>query len=1030
MILSEIAVRRPVFTTMVISAIVVFGLVSFQRLGIDLFPKVDIPIVSIVTVLKGADPETIETTVTDPIEEAVNTISGIKALRSTSAENVSQVVIEFELEKDVDVAYQEVQAKVGAVRSKLPADIESPVIEKFDPDSAPIMSVLVSGDMPIYELTRLADREVKQVLERVRDVGSVRMVGGRERKIWLWLDREKLDAHGLCVQDVQAALAREHIEMSGGRVETGPVEITVKTKAEFEDASRFNGMVISDAGGRVVRLRDVGYAEDGIEEERSFAAMDGRPAVSLLVRRQSGKNTVAVADAIKARVAELRDRLAPRGVEVAIAKDMSVFIRNAVHETEFHILYGGGLAVLIVMFFLRNLRSTLISALVIPTAIIGALILVHAMGFSLNMLTLLALSLSVGLLIDDSIVVQENTMRHVEEGKPSREAALFATDEIGLAVFATTMSVVAVFVPVAYMRGIVGRFFYPFALTVSFAVMISMFVSFTLDPMLSSRFLRRVEHPNAAAQAAEAFLRALDRLYGRILDAALRHRWTVLGIGFGALALSVYLASFVKSEFKPEEDQSEFNVQIRAPLGSSLDATRRIAEEVRRRIAGQPWVEYIYYDIGSDEMQRVNQAQMYVKMREKTGRPGVSQKGAMEWTRRAIAEIGGAIISVQEVQRIGGGGFRSALVQLDLRGPDLGVLADLSGRLVEELKKRPGYTDLDTTFEGGKPEAHVFLDRDRAADLGVPAVAVASTIRAAIGGLDAARFRAEGDRYDVAIRFLDRFRDRTGAIEEIKLRSASGRLVEMRSVATVRKAEGPLEINRYNRQRQITVMANLTRDEHGREKKLGDARKEIDAIVREIGLPPGYSAAWIGFAEIMEESFEHLFFALYLGVIVVYMVLAAQFESFVHPFTIMIALPFSIIGAIGGLLLAGQTLCIFSFIGIIMLMGLVTKNSILLIDYTNTLRWRDGLDRDAAPRRAGPVRLRPILMTTFAMIFGMLPVALGMGAGAETRQPMAVAVIGGLTTSTILTLVIVPVVYTLMDDLGAWLGRVFSRRHG
>ncbi len=1027
MILSDTAIRRPVFTTMVIGAIVVFGWISFGKLGIDLFPRVEFPVVTVVSVLPGADPETVETTVTDPVEEAVSTISGIKHLRSTSSDGVSQVVVEFELEKDVDVAYQEIQAKLGTIRSELPKDLEDPSVEKFDVDSSPILAIVVSGDMPLKQLTYLARKVVKERIQRQPNVGQVKLVGGRERKIWVWLDRGKLEGYALSVQDVEEALRAEHVERPGGRIETGPGEYVVKTKSEFSSAEEMAGMVVAYRGGAPIRVRDIGRVEDGLEEERSLARLDDVRAVTLLVRRQSGSNTVEVARNVKAEVERLKTELAPQGVRLEIGQDLSVFIEHSVREVQFHMVFGGGLAILIVLLFLRNLRSTVITALVIPTAVIGTFILMGSLGFTQNMMTLLALSLAIGLLIDDSIVVQENTMRHVEEGMPPREAASFATSEIALAVLATTMSVVAVFVPVAFMKGIVGRFFYQFGMTVVFAVMISMFVSFTLDPMLSSRFLRKPV-PGRLFRLSEGLFLAVERAYGRILGWALRWRFAVVLLAVATFISAGYIARFLRSEFIPVEDQSEFIVKVKAPLGSSLATTDAVFERIRQRISEQSWMRYGLVTIGADELQRVNEGSLYVKMTEKGERP-IGQLAAMAWTREQLSDIQEAKVSVEIVPRVSGGGRRWADVQMELRGTDLARLEGIASAVMDRMRAAGGYVDLDTTYEKGKPELNVYVKRDRAADLGVHPLAVASTVKALIGGDDVSKFRAEGDRYDVSVRLEAWDRDRPGQIPLLSVRNVRGDLIRLENVARVEESGGAVQIDRYNRARVITVLANLQRDR----KVLGEAVTELSGFVRELGLPPGYSFGFAGQADTMRESFSALLFALGLAVLMIYMVLASQFESFIHPFTIMLSLPLSVVGALGALVAGHMTMSIFTMIGIIMLMGLVTKNAILLVDFTNVLRRRDGMARDAALLKAGPIRLRPILMTTFAMIFGMLPIALGTGAGAESRAPMAVAVIGGLTTSTLLTLVVVPVVYSLLDDLGRpgewrlvrrWRGRV------
>lgn len=1024
MILSDTAIKRPVFTTMIIGAIVVFGVISYRALGIDLFPRVEFPVVTIVSVLPGADPETVESTVSDPIEEAVSSVAGIKYLRSVSSDSVSQVIVEFELEKNVDVAFQEIQAKLGTARSELPDDVEEPVVQKFDIDASPIMAVVVSGNMSTRDLTHLADKVVKERLQRVRNVGQVKLVGSRDRKIWVWIDRAKLEGYGLSVQDVESALRSEHIEAPGGRVETGAREYVVKTKAEFESAVQLQNLVIAYRNATPVRISDIGRVEDGMEEERSIARLNGVRAISLLVRRQSGTNTVEVAHAVKEQVAKLRNELSPQGVRMEVAQDLSVFIEHSVEEVRFHLVFGGSLAILIVLVFLRNLRSTFISSLVLPTSVIGTFILMNTLGFTQNMMTLLALSLAIGLLIDDAIVVQENIMRHVEEGKSAPEAAHFATSEIALAVFATTMSVVAVFVPVAFTKGIVGRFFYQFGLTVAFAVLISMFVSFSLDPMLSSRILK---HPKKGRlyQISERFFLGIERVYERLLGVSLRRRWLVILIAVVTFIASGKVAGYLRSEFVPVEDQSEFNIQVKAPLGASLSTTDSAIEQIRTRLEGQPWLDYAFSTIGADELQRVNEGSLYVKMTEK-GHRELTQMQAMQWTREKLADLKDVRISVQPVPRVSGGGRANTQLQIEVRGSDLNKLESISLALMDKMRSTPGYVDVDSTYEKGKPEVDVHVKRDRAADLGVSPLAIASTVKALIGGDDVSKFRAEGDRYDISVRLQERFRNRVEDIQQLTVRNSRGELVPLQNVTRIREQAGPVQINRFSRARQITVLANL-----GKGKVLGEATLELRDVVKELNLPPGYSVEFVGQAQTMAESFGYLLFSLFLAVIVVYMVLASQFESFIHPFTIMLSLPLSVIGALGALVATGQTLSIFTMIGIIMLMGLVTKNAILLVDYTNTLRDRDGMERKAALLKAGPTRLRPILMTTLAMIFGMLPIALGRGAGSESRAPMATAIIGGLTTSTLLTLIVVPVVYTLLDDLrhpGQW--RVVQRVRG
>jgi len=996
---------------MVTLALVIFGLVTYRDLGIDLFPRVEFPVVTIVSILPGAAPDTVETTVTDQIEEAVSTIAAIKHLRSTSADSVSQVIVEFELEKDIDVAYQEIQAKLGAIRSELPDDLEDPIVEKFDIDASPIMAVVVSGNAPIRELTHVADKTVKERLQRVPNVGQVKLVGSRDRQIWLRLDREKLEGFDLSVHDVENALRTRHIEIPGGRVETGSREFIVKTKAEFESAEQFAAMVVAYRNGVPVRVRDLGYAEDGLQEERSLARLDSERAIALLVRRQSGSNTVKVAEEVKAEIELLRGELGDRGIRLEIAQDLSIFINQSVDEVEEAIGIGAVLTILIVLLFLRNLRTTFITAVVIPSAVIGTFILMGPLGFTLNMMTLLAFSLVIGVLNDDAIVVVENSARHVEGGEPARAATSRAMKEIGFAVIAMSLTLIAVFIPVAFMKGLVGRFLFQFALTVTFAVILSTYLALTLSPMLCAHMLTKPRH-GWFFRTLESVFNSIERAYAATLRGALRVRWLIVLLAIAVFLGGGYVARFLRTEFLPLEDQSEFNIKVKAPLGSSLAHTDSILNEIRTRIEGASWVDYAFTTIGSDELRRVNEGTMYVKMPPKEDRE-TAQQDAMGWVRDRLADMTGATISVEVVPRVAGGGRKSANVQLEIRGPDLDELERISTGLVRRMSAAGGYVDIDTTYEKSKPEINVYVDRDRAADLGVSPQVVARTVKSLIGGEDIGKFRAEGDRYDVSVRLQQSDRATAADIELLSMRNERGELIRLRNVASVREEVGPVQIDRYNRTRQITVLANLIPEQ----KVLGEAVDEINVFLAESELPPGYSAGFAGMAETMKESFENLIFALLLGIVIVYMVLASQFESLLHPLTVMLAVPLSVLGALGALVATGMTMNIFTMIGMIMLMGLVTKNAILLVEFANTLRDEEGLDPTAAVLRAGPIRLRPILMTTAGTILGMLPIALGTGAGSESRAPMAVAVIGGLATSTLLTLLVVPVVYTIVDDL-------------
>jgi hydrophobic/amphiphilic exporter-1 (mainly G- bacteria), HAE1 family len=1010
--ISNTSIKQPVFTTMVVCAIIVFGFVAYAALGIDLIPKIDFPMITVSTVLPGADPETVETDVTERIEEALNTISGLRSLRSQNSEGVSIVVAEFQLEQNVDVAAQDVRDKIASIRGNLPDDVQDPVIQKLDLDAAPIVAFALSGSKTIRELTEFADDVVKERLERITGVGSVELLGGRSREIRIWLSAKQLSAYQIGVDEVVAAIRSENLEMPGGRIETGPSELVVRTRGRIADPEDFNRIMVAQRPTGAIYLRDIAKVEDGVADERSVSRLNGVRAVSLLVRRQSGTNTVEVARAVKAAAEELQKTL-PKGYTLVLADDTSRFVEDSINEVKFHLIFGGLLAVIVVFFFLRNVRTTLISAVAIPTSIIGTFTFIRAFGFSLNIITMLALSLSVGMLIDDAIVVLENVFRHMEDGMPRQEAAEFGTSEIGLAVMATTFSIVAVFVPVAFMSGIIGRFMYQFGITVTCAVLISLFVSFTLTPMLSSRFLTVTKQHGRVFGAIEGWLGALDRNYRRLLGWGLRHRLAVVLLAVGFFAASVYMVRFVGTEFMPQADESQFNINVRTDPGSSLQTTDVVVRRIEALVKQDPAVANLFTTIGGGTQARVTDAAITVKLVEPEERT-LTQQQIMDRTRQALAGISGAQMYVEAIQRMGSAGGRSAMLQVSVQGPktaSVAQLAEVCDRLMADLRRAPGIVDVASTYEAGRPQVSVAIDRERASTLGVSAASLGSAVRLLIGGDAITEYQEGGKQYDVRLRLSEDQRNDPSNLESIMLRSRTGGVVQLSNVARVVRDTGPTEIDHLNRQRQIMINANLQGI------PLGTAVEDVNAAASRIGLPEGFAIDFQGQAQMMADSFQSLAFALLLAVVLIYMVLASQFASFIHPLTIMLSLPMSLVGAIGGLLIAGHRLSMFAMIGVVMLMGLVTKNAILLVDYTNTLRERDGLARNDALLRAGPVRLRPILMTTAAMVFGMLPVALAVTGGGSQRAPMAVAVIGGLLTSTLLTLIVVPVVYTLMDDL-------------
>jgi hydrophobic/amphiphilic exporter-1 (mainly G- bacteria), HAE1 family len=1005
--LPEISIKRPVFMTMVGLALIVFGLVAFPKLALDLFPKIDFPVVNITTKLVGASPEIMEVDVTDIIEEAVNTINGVKSITSRSMEEYSIVTVEFYLERNLEQSAQDVRDKVAAVRNRLPKDTEPPVIEKISPEDQPIVWIAVWGDRSVRDLTHYADKVLKRDIEKIPGVGSVTISGGRTRQIRFWLDRKKLEAVSLTADDVKQALGLEHREVPGGRIENHRIEYIVKTKGEYETPASFNDMVITYRHGRLIKLRDIGRAEDGLEDERSITRFDGKTAVGLSVKRQSGENTVAVAERVKDAVARIQP---PQGMKLDITFDQSKFIRRSIEDVQISLWLGAGLAVLIIFVFLRSIRSTLISAVALPTSVIATFAFIQVFGFTLNIMTMLGLSLSIGILIDDSIVVLENIYRRMEEGEPPMQASQEGASEIGLAVMATTLSIVAVFVPVAFMKGIVGKFFFEFGITVTVAVLISLFVSLTLTPMLTSRFLSYTKKHGKVYLFLEKGFDAVFGVYRPLLGWSLRNRWKVILMALASVVAGIALFIVLGKEFLPAEDQGRYMVRLETPIDYSLSradsAMRKIDEQLRLR----PEVLSTFYVTGSDLTPDINKSRIYVNMKERKDR-SIVQIDSMKQVRDSLTSLPDIKPSVEMIAMVGGG-MRSVPIQLMIQGRNLDDITTRTIAIRDAFAKLPGIVDVDTSIETGKPEVRVHIDREKAANFGVSATSIGNTVNTMIGGEIVGKYKdeKEGERYDIVARLTAPERDQPAALDTLWVRSSTGELVSMKDVTRIETGKGPTIIMHYNRQRAATLFAGTEKT-----KPMAEAMTDLDKIVKK-NISPDISTRYVGMADAMLDAFKNIAFALVIAIIMVYMILASQFESFVHPFTIMFSLPVSLIGAMGLLMVTGERISIYSLIGVIMLMGLVTKNAILLVDYTITLRSR-GLGRDDALLKAGPVRLRPIIMTTAAMVFGMLPTALKIGEGAESRAPMAIAVIGGLITSTLLTLVVVPVVYTLIDDM-------------
>jgi hydrophobic/amphiphilic exporter-1 (mainly G- bacteria), HAE1 family len=1002
-------IRRPIFTSMLLLALVVFGLYAYPRIGVDQFPEVEFPVVTIVTVLPGADPETVEENVSKPLEEALNTLPGIETLRSVNYESVSQVVVQFQLEVPVDVAAQDVRDRVQATISKLPPEVETPVVSKLDFGSMPVVTLALSGPLPVRELTRVAEDDVKPALQKIIGVGSIDVVGGQEREIAIEVDPVRLRAHGLAASDLAQAIRAQSVSMPGGRTTEPGRERVVKLETEAQSVDELRDLVVASPRGVPVRVRDVANVLDGAAEARSSARLDGRPAVALVIRKQSGSNTVEVAEKIRAELATIP---LPAGAAIDVVADNSRFIRASIEGVQHDLVIGAILAVLVVLVFLRDWRATLVSAVALPTSIVGTFAVMKALGFTFNVITMLALTLSIGLLIDDAIVVIENVVRHLEKGEKPRRAAEAGTTQIALAVLAVTLSVIAVFVPVAFMDGMMGRFFFQFGVTVAVAVAISYAVSMTLIPTFSARILAH-HHADAGGRVGrtlEAGFRWMERTYARVLRWALDHRAATVGAAVALLVATVLLARLLQFTFIPAQDMSTFKVALEMPLGTPLAVTDLEAERLAAELRAAPGVTSVYAQVGGGVDEAVHTAELIVNLLPISGR-SFDQTEMKAWVRENLVPPAGGKLAALDIAMAGGGAVRSQQVQFNLRGDDWEAVLAAVEKTRAAMAKNPGLVDVDSTYRAGKPMVSVQVERDRAASLGIPAAAIGSTIRAFLGGDAVATYREKGDQIDVKLRLPEAVRADPDALGALTLRAPSGQLVEVRSVARLAAGEGPAQIDRQALKRQVTMLADL------KDYSLGEALAFLgDFAAKEI--PPSVQTSFEGQGKELARSGVAFLSALLLGIVLVYMILAAQFESLVHPFTIMLALPLAVIGAIGGLLLANEYMSMFAMIGMIMLAGLVTKNGILLVDYANQLKAAGRRTREAL-LEAGPVRMRPILMTTIAMVAGMIPVALARGDGAETRTGMAWAIIGGLVASTVLTLVVVPVVYSLVDGLRA-----------
>ncbi|MFZ2491519.1 MAG: efflux RND transporter permease subunit [Thermoanaerobaculia bacterium] len=1067
--LAEICVRRPVFATVIILALVVVGGFSYFKLGVDRFPNVEFPFIIVTTVLPGAAPEEIETEITDKVEESVNTISGIDELTSFSSENVSVVMVAFNLEKDRDVAAQEVRDKVATIVGDLPRDAESPIVQTFDPGAIPVVTMAVSGPGSQRDISEYVDKNLRRRIETVYGVGQVLVVGARPRQLNVVVDNTRLTAQGLTAAHVVAALQAQNIQIPGGKVEQGARDLTLRTYGRVSSPEQFGDIPVATVNGTPIRIRDVARIEDSMSDVESAATVGGKSAVVLIIRKQSGTNAIEVVEGIKARVEEVRQTL-PAGYKLDVLRDQSEFVLAAVGAVKEHMILGSLFAALVVWLFLssprfwhviamlastlifysllwghsiplpraiavplamvigagmvvyfaKKSRPTLIAAVAIPSSLIATFAAMQYMGFTLNVITLLALTLAVGIVIDDAVVVLENIFRHMEEKKMNpMQAAVAGTKEVGLAVMATSMSLIVVFLPVAFMAGIVGRFMYSFGVTMAFAIAVSLLVSFTLTPMMASRYLREddLHHEEGQGTRHKGIYASVERLYMRALEWSMAHRWVIIALMFVVLFSTVPLFMVVDKNFLPYDDEGQFSITVRAPEGASVASTQTIAESIASRARKLEGVTTTVVTIGDDPQQTLNLATVYVKLGDAAKRD--DQYTIMERVRQEVLPLYQRLnlrTSVAPVNEFGGG--TDAEVMFWIGGPDLGELDKYAQQLTAAIRDpKLGTTDVDTNFIVGKPELAVRIDRDKSTDLGVRVQDLAATLNVLVGGQKATSYFEGGEEYEVHVRATEGGRRDIAGISQIEVPSAKGANVKLADLVTLEEGSGPSVINRLNRRRMVMVLANM---------QPGYSSQTVMELLRkkaeELKMPKTYSYGFTGRSQEQEKAGINFMLAFVLSIVFMYLILAAQFESWVHPITILLSLPMTVPFALLSLVLLNESVNIFSSLGIVVLFGIVKKNAILQVDHTNQLRGL-GMARYEAILEANRDRLRPILMTTIAFVAGMIPLVVSTGAGAATNRAIGATIIGGQTLVLVLTLLATPVLYSLFDDVQEWFKR-------
>ena len=1013
MTLSDLSIKNPVFAWMLMVGLILFGLISFNQMGVSQMPDVEFPVVNVELSWEGAAPEVMETDVVDIVEDAVMTVQGIRDVSSSARQGSASVTIEFELGRDIDVAVQEVQTKIAQAQRRLPEEIDPPIVSKVNPQDNPIMWLGVSGDLPRRELMDYVQNHLRDKFQTISGVGEVMLGGFIERNLRVWLDAGKLEALQLTVDDVVQAIQREHAELPAGRIETGQQEFNVRAMGEAVSTEQFGDLVISRRGGQPVykpiTLKDVAVVEDGLADTRRLARIMGKPAAGLGIKKQRGANEVAVGRRVLEKLEEVKKQL-PKGIEMGVNFNRTRFVEESIRELTFTLILSAVLTSLVCWLFLGSWSATFNILMAIPTSIIGTFICMVFFGFTLNTFTLLGLTLAIGIVVDDAIMVMENIVRYQEQGLGPVEAARAGARQITFAALAATLAIVAIFLPVAFMKGIIGKFFFEFGVTISVAVALSLLEALTLAPMRCAAFLRVGEHHNLISRMADGSFRRLARAYRALLPWCLRHRWLVI-----LASLALFLASVVtispnlRKEFVPPQDQGMFLCRLQTPIGSSIEFTDERFKHAEAFAMSRPEVKRYFGAIGGFGGGEVNTGILFITLTPRSERK-TSQQTLMNLFRQELNKIPDTRAVIQDLSLSGLSAQRGFPVELTVRGPEWEKLAGYAKEIEERMRKSPLLVDVDTDYLEGVPEVRVHPDREKASERGVSMEAIGRTINATIGGERVGKYTRGGRRYDVRVRLIPSQRTRSQDIEKLWVWNNRGELVQLKEVVAITEKPSYLTITRKGRERAISLSANIAPG-----KSQQEALEEAEGIARE-ALPEGYHAVFGGATQTFRESFQSLVFALWLGVVVAYMILGSQYNSYLHPLTVLLALPFSVSGAFIALWLGNQSLNIYSYIGLILLMGIVKKNSILLVDFTNHLR-EQGKGVQEALLEACPIRLRPILMTSISTIAAAIPPAMALGPGAETRIPMAITVIGGILLSTLLTLFVVPCAYSYLSRL-------------